>query len=58
MRGTVFVIYKVPVRRGEADWGNIIKVYKAMSVVGKESTELLLTEVLQYQYCRTLGETD
>lgn len=36
----------------------MIKVYKAMSVVGKESKELLLTEVLQYQYCRTLGETD
>lgn len=36
----------------------MIKVYKAMSVVGKESKELLLTEVLQYQHCRTLGETD
>lgn len=45
-------------KRGEADWGNMIKVYKVMNVVGKVNTELLLTEILQYQYCRTLGETN
>lgn len=35
----------------------MIKVYKIMKLVGKVNAELLLTETLQYQNYRTLGET-